>query len=185
MAYTDNDSVREVHMKTKLLTSCLAVVVCLLAVCSPAFAHHGSAAYDSKVTVLKNATVTKVNWGNPHTLVMFDVKDEKGEIGHWVLEGGAASAVSTSGWTKSAVEPGDVITVYLYAARNGKLVGRTGKVVLADGTELGDGGLFDQTATCDKDFTPGGSSSAACRPDGRKTQISEVDKNAKKDDGKK
>jgi hypothetical protein len=172
-------------MKTKLVTSCFALVVGLLAICSPMFAHHGSAAYESKVTILKNATVTKVNWGNPHTLVLFDAKDEKGEVRHWVLEGGAVSAISTTGWTKNAVEPGDVVTVYIYVAKNGAAVGRTGKVVLADGTELGNGDLFDQTATCDKEFTQGGSSSAACRPDGRKTQISEVDKDAKKDDGKK
>lgn len=167
-------------MKTKLVMSCFALVVGLVAVCSPMLAHHGSAAYESKVTILKNATVTKVNWGNPHTLVLFDAKDDKGEVRHWVLEGGASSAISTSGWTKNAVEPGDVITVYIYVAKNGAPVGRTGKVVLADGTELGGGDLFDQTSTCDKEFTAGGSSSAACRPDGRKTQISEVDKDAKK-----
>ena len=167
-------------MKSRRVASWFALVVGLLVVCSPMSAHHGSAAYDTKVTILKDATVTKVNWGNPHTLVMFDAKDEKGQVRHWVLEGGAASAVSTTGWTKNAVEPGDIITVYLYAAKNGAAVGRTGKVVLANGTELGDGGLFDQTATCDKEFTQGGSSSAACRPDGRKTQISEVEGKDKK-----
>ena len=162
------------------VASWLAAVVVFLAVCSSAWAHHGSAAYETKVTILKGATVTKVNWGNPHTLVMFDAKDEKGQVRHWVLEGGGASAVSTTGWTKNAVNAGDVITVHLYVAKNGAPVGRTGKIVLADGTELGDGGLFDQTSTCDKDFTPGGSSSAACRPEGRKTQISEVEGKNKK-----
>jgi hypothetical protein len=45
-------------MKSKLLTP-LALVVGLLAVCGPVFAHHGSAAYANTVLVLKDATVTK------------------------------------------------------------------------------------------------------------------------------
>ena len=157
-------------MKTKLVTF-FALAVGLLAVCTPIFAHHGSAAYDnSKLVVLKNATVTKVNWGNPHTLVLFDVKDDKGNVKHWVVEGGAASAVSTSGWTKNAVQPGDVITVYLYQVKNGAPLGRTGKVVLADGTVFGSGELEgDRASQCDKEFGPGGDEAAACRPEGRKT----------------
>src|ERR1700692_2295936 len=128
-------------MSARLITS-FTLVAGLLAVSSPIFAHHGSAAYDnSKLVVLKNAVVTKVNWGNPHTLVLFDVKDDKGNLVHWVAEGGAASAVSTTGWTKNAVQPGDVITVYLYQAKNGQPIGRASKVVLADGTALGAGYL--------------------------------------------
>jgi hypothetical protein len=152
-----------------------ASVVGLLAISSSAFAHHGNVAYDNtKLVELKQAVVTKVLWGNPHTLVLFDVKDDKGDVKHWTVEGDAASAVSSQGWTKNAVQPGDVITVYLYQARNGALVGRTGKLVLADGKAFGSGNLFDQERQCDKDFGPGGSGSAACRPDGRKTQTSDV-----------
>jgi len=158
-------------MKTKLVASFGLLVASLLAVGSPIFAHHGSAAYDNtKLVELKNATVTKVNWGNPHTLVLFDVKDDKGNVVHWVVEGGAASAVSTSGWTKNAVQPGDKITVYLYQVKNGAPIGRAGKVVLADGTVFGSGELEgDRPSQCDKEFGPGGDESAACRPDGRKT----------------
>jgi hypothetical protein len=157
-------------MKTKHVTL-FALAAGLLAICTPLFAHHGSAAYENaKEVVLKNATVTKVNWGNPHTLVLFDVKDDKGNVVHWVAEAGAASAVSTTGWTKNAVQPGDVITVYLYQAKNGQPIGRAGKVVLADGTTFGAGYLEgDRPSQCDKDFGPGGDEATACRPDGRKT----------------
>jgi hypothetical protein len=106
-----------------------------------------------------------------HTLVLFDVKDDKGNVAHWVVEGGAASAVSTTGWTKDAVQPGDIITVYLYQAKSGALVGRTGKLVLADGRVFGDAEDLgaNRPSQCDKDFGPGGNESAACRPGGRKT----------------
>lgn len=67
------------------------------------------------------------------------------------------------------MQPGDVITVDLYQAKNGTLAGRTGKFVLADGTVLGKGDLgADGPSQCDKDFVPGGNRSAAFRTDGRK-----------------
>ena len=48
------------------LTSSLALLGGLLAVCGPLWAHHGSAAYQTKVVELKAATVTKYVWSNPH-----------------------------------------------------------------------------------------------------------------------
>ena len=68
-------------MKARLIA--LSLLAGVLAVCFPVFAHHGNAAYDGTVTVLKNATVTKLVWANPHTLVLFDMKDDKGEVVHW------------------------------------------------------------------------------------------------------
>ena len=152
-----------------------AAVVAVLALCSAAFAHHGSASYDDNhVTVLKDATVTKINWGNPHIILLFDAKNDQGEVEHWVAEANGASAVSSSGWTKTAIQPGDTITVYLYRARNGRTIGRVGKVILADGTVFGTGELIgDRPSVCDKDFTTGGNESTACRPDGRKTNNNE------------
>jgi hypothetical protein len=80
--------------------------------------------------------VTKVLWGNPPTLLLFDATDDKGNVRHGVAEANAASVVSTSGWTKNAIQPGDTVTVVLYAARNGQPLGRVGKVVLSDGREF-------------------------------------------------
>ena len=155
-------------MKAKLTP--VVLVLAILAFAGPAFAHHGSASYSMQPTTFKDVTVTKVNWGNPHTLLMFDVKDDKGNLQHWVSEANAASAISASGWTKTAIKPGDTLTVVLYAAKNGQNVGRVGKVVLSDGREFGDGSLIgDRPSECDQDFTTGGNESAACRPGGRIT----------------
>jgi Family of unknown function (DUF6152) len=146
------------------------LLLAILAFAGPAFAHHGSAAYSQQPTTLKSVTVTKVLWGNPHTLLLFDAKDDKGVMQHWVAEANAASTISTSGWTKTAIQPGDTVTVVLYVAKNGRTVGRVGEVVLADGRQFGDGSLIgDRPSVCDKDFTTGGNESAACRPDGRIT----------------
>ncbi len=123
-------------MKTRLIAR--SVLAGVLAVCSPAFAHHGNAAYEGTVTVLKNATVTKLAWANPHTIVQFDVTDDKGEVAHWSAELGSPSALGNIGWNKSSLQPGDIITVYIHQAKTKNPVGRIEHVVLADGSQLRD-----------------------------------------------
>ena len=123
-------------MKTTLTT--LSILAGVLAVGSPAFAHHGNAAYDGSVVELKNATVTKLSWANPHTIIEFDVKDDKGQPVHWAAELGSPSALGLLGWSKTSVSPGDVITVFVHQAKTKNPVGRIERVVLADGSVLRD-----------------------------------------------
>ena len=113
----------------------------LLLVCVPLFAHHGAAAYSDQVAILKDSTVTKFIWANPHCIVMFDVKDEKGNVTHWAGEEGSPSAVGLLGWNRNSLQPGDVITVYIYPAKSGSPVGRLNKIILPDGKTLRDSQL--------------------------------------------
>jgi len=123
-------------MRTWLVT-CL-LLVCISMVCLPASAHHGNAAYSNKLTEFKNATVTKWSWANPHCIVEFDVKDDKGKVVNWTAETGSPEALRLAGWTKVSLKPGDVITIDLHATKTGEPAGRFTKIVLADGTVLGD-----------------------------------------------
>jgi hypothetical protein len=118
------------------------MVMAILGVSSAVFAHHGNAAYEtSKAVELKGATVTKFVWGNPHTFLMFDVKDDKGNVVHWAGEAGSPSSLGLLGWTKESVQPGDIVTVYIYQSKTGRPVGRLNRIVLADGTALKDSAL--------------------------------------------
>jgi hypothetical protein len=109
-----------------------------LAICGPALAHHGSAAYSDKLVEIKQATVTKFLWASPHCLINFDAKDDKGNVEHWVIETGPATNIGLIGWTKTTLAPGDVVDIYLYPAKSGSPVGRLNKILLPDGTELHD-----------------------------------------------
>lgn len=157
-------------MKIKF-AACVALVAAALAVATPSFAHHGSVAYDnSKVVTLKDGVVTKVNWANPHVLIMFDVKDDSGNVQHWVVEGGSPSAVSGEGWTNTTIQPGDKITAQIYQVKTGRPVGRMGKLTLASGKSFGTLDLTgDRPVNCSAESVNGGNEAAACRPDGRKT----------------
>lgn len=117
----------------------LALLGVPLAVGVPVLAHHGSASYKTdKVVVMKHAMVTRFLWANPHTMLLFDVKDDKGNVTHWAGEGGSPAAVRLLGWNKNSMQPGDVITVQLYPSKFESHVGRLNKIVLADGTTLND-----------------------------------------------
>jgi hypothetical protein len=100
-------------------------------------AHHGGNLYDTThATELKPATVTKFEWGTPHNQIYFDVKDEKGNLVHWVTSTEPPAVMSEKGWTRKSLKPGDEITAYVFAAKNGAPVGNLQKIVMADGKEL-------------------------------------------------
>jgi hypothetical protein len=124
-------------MKSKLFISAACAVV-VLVVSGTVLAHHGTPAYENKITELKQATVTKFAWANPHALIDFDVKDANGKVVHWVAETAAPQALRLIGWSKASMAPGDVITVYMYASKNGNPVGRLNHIILADGARLDD-----------------------------------------------
>jgi hypothetical protein len=131
-------------MRLKLFVA-LVTSLGVLASTTPVLAHHGNAAYDDKITEFKNATVTKVAWANPHALVDFDAVDAKGKPVHMVVETAAPQALRLIGWTKTSLNPGDVITVRMYVAKNGNPAGRLNKFILADGSELHDTQLGGDT----------------------------------------
>src|ERR1700737_1114109 len=114
---------RRGEMKTKLLTG-VALLAGILTVYGPVFAHHGAAAYEtSKPVMLKGAVVTKYSWINPHALIFFDIKDDKGNVQHWTTETGSPAAVSLAGWNRTSLKPGDVITIYVFQSKTGLPVG--------------------------------------------------------------
>jgi hypothetical protein len=130
----------EVAMKSRLFAFVVLSVVLLF--CGSLYAHHGNASLDTnKIVVLKNATVEKLVWANPHCIVVFNAKDDKGTVVHWAAEVGSPSAMNQMGWTRESMKPGDIITVYMFQAKTGNSVGRINKIVLADGTTLRDSAL--------------------------------------------
>jgi uncharacterized protein DUF6152 len=118
-----------------ITASIFFVVVGLLTISVPLFAHHGNAAFDSTSVTVKG-TVTEWTWGNPHCFVKFDVKDDQGNIVHWVAETSNPSDMIDRGWTKQSLKAGNEVTVTMQTVKSGKPIGRVQKIVLADGKVL-------------------------------------------------
>src|SRR5260370_38821062 len=116
------------------------IVVGLLVVSGPTFAHHGTANYDMTKVVTLKGTVTDFQFINPHTLILFDVKNEKGIVEHWQAEATSPNHLVRDAWTKNMVKSGDEITISGFRAKNGSTVMRFQKMVLANGQEITEGG---------------------------------------------
>ena len=119
------------------LIAAIFVAAGLLAAGAPLSAHHGNVSFDTSKKFTLKATVTEWFWANPHCFLKFDVRDEKGNIVHWVAETSNPSDMSNRGWSKATFKPGDHVTVTLTPVRNGRPVGRVLEVVLANGQTLG------------------------------------------------
>jgi hypothetical protein len=116
----------------------IPVLAALLGTTVALSAHHGDAAYAATPKEMKGCVITEFNWMNPHSLIKFDYKTESGQTQHWTMEIGSPPSMTLLGWSRTTLRPGDVITAYVYQAKTGLPVGRTNKVMLADGTVLAD-----------------------------------------------
>jgi len=115
--------------------SLLTTVAGLLLASISVLAHHGTAVYDTtKLTTLKG-TVTDFQFINPHSIILFDVKDGSGKVSKWVLEAGSGTSMSRKGWTRDLLKPGDQITATGNLAKNGSNTMRLLKIVLSTGKE--------------------------------------------------
>jgi len=114
----------------------LVATLGLLMVSTPASAHHGSAAFDAGKQVAMKGTVIRWVWANPHCFLSYDVKDETGNVTHWVVETSNPPDMINRGWSKETFKPGDEVTVTVEPVKNGKPAGRLLQVVLPNGKTL-------------------------------------------------
>jgi hypothetical protein len=112
------------------------LLVGLLVISVPLFAHHGGVAYDTGRKVTLKGTISNFEWTNPHSQVHLDVTDDKGNVAHWNFETQPPSILIHAGWHRDSLKPGDQVTLVATPAKNGSTIGLLSKVVLADGQEL-------------------------------------------------
>ena len=95
-----------------------------LALAGVVLAHHGRAGYANEIQTVKG-TVADVQWKNPHVFIGFDVKDDKGNVVHWLAELSSPSTMLAAGMSRTTLKTGDEIVI------NGKL-GVDSPIVLVD-----------------------------------------------------
>jgi len=61
-----------------------SVLVGLLAISGPVFAHHGAARWNTDEWATISGLVKEFDWQNPHPLLLLDVKSDKGAVETWL-----------------------------------------------------------------------------------------------------
>ena len=120
----------------KTCVTVFAAAVGLLIVAGPLLAHHANAVFDVGKRVTVKGTVTEWFWANPHCLLRLDVKDDNGQVVHWVAETQAPPNMIPFGWSKQSFAAGDEVTLTLEPVKNGAPLGRILQAVLPDGKTL-------------------------------------------------
>lgn len=120
---------------------CAWIVFALSIAAAPVtlLAHHGSAIYDETKGVTVNGVVTSWLWANPHCLLEFDVKNDKGETVHWTAEVSNPPDMIARGWSRKMFKPGDEVTAIMIVAKNGEPIGRIVRITVNGKTYEGFG----------------------------------------------
>ena len=79
------------------------------------FAHHAfSAEFDANRPIKLRATVTKMDWVNPHAWIYVDVKGADGKVTSWMIEAAAPNAMIRRGFSRESLPPGSEIIIEGY-----------------------------------------------------------------------
>ena len=119
----------------KLFLAPAFVILALVSGAVPLSAHHSWPVSTSQLVTVKG-TVVEFAWENPHPMITLEVRTDDGQLEKWLVGGPAINRMAANGWTKTTVQPGDVITGIGYQFANGQKIVRLERVVLADGREL-------------------------------------------------
>jgi len=129
-------------MTRKLVVPIFLMTVGLVAICTPMFAHHGTAGvYDFAHRITTKATVSQYIWANPHVQIYFVLKNDKGEEQTWGVETVSPGNALANGWTKKSFTPGDELLVSFVPAKGDRTFGTCPQFVfVATGKRLGGNG---------------------------------------------
>jgi hypothetical protein len=103
-------------MNTRVLS---VLAASLLAVSTPAFAHHSAAQFDlSNHNMYWTGVVKEFKPINPHAVVTIEVTDEKGTRAI-TFEGRSMSNMYRNGWRPGKVNVGDTVTINAAPRKDG------------------------------------------------------------------
>ena len=98
-------------------------------------AHHAVAGvYDLNKEVVLEGKLKKLNFVNPHASIVLTVADKKakGKLVDWTLTTASVTTLTTQGFSKGTIKPGDPLKVTILPAVNGNPAGFIRRLELGD-----------------------------------------------------
>ena len=113
----------------------LAVLLGFLVAGVAVQAHHAVAGiYDLNKEVVLEGKLKKLNFVNPHASIVLTVADKKakGKLVDWTLTTASVTTLTTQGFSKGTIKPGDPLKVTILPAINGNPAGYIRRLALGD-----------------------------------------------------
>jgi hypothetical protein len=96
-------------------------------------AHHAVAGiYDLNKEVVLEGKLKKLNFVNPHASIVLSVQDKNKKIVDWTLTTASVTTLTTQGFSKGTIKPGDPLKVTILPAINGNPAGYIRRLALGD-----------------------------------------------------
>jgi hypothetical protein len=124
-------------MRRKLVVAVGSLGLFLAGTAASVLAHHAFAAeFDAKKPVHFTGVVTRMDWINPHVWLHIDVKGSDGTVNRWAIEGGTPNVLFRRGFTKQSLQPGTMVVVNGYQAKDGTKRANGRDLTFPDGRRL-------------------------------------------------
>jgi hypothetical protein len=97
-------------------------------------AHHAVAGiYDLNKEIVLEGKLKKLNFVNPHASILLTVADKKTKkLVDWTLTTASVTSLTTRGFSKGTIKPGDPLRVTILPAHNGNPAGYIRRLQLGD-----------------------------------------------------
>jgi uncharacterized protein DUF6152 len=120
-------------MRFKRIRQLIAVgFVLVLPMLSAVSAHHSAALFEDKEIAAKGV-VADITWRNPHVLLYWDVKNDKGQVVRWVGEMASVTSVMADGLRRDSLKSGEEIIITFRPARAGTPESVIGSILRPNG----------------------------------------------------
>jgi Family of unknown function (DUF6152) len=113
-----------------------SLIASYLLISGVALAHHSGVMFDQTKEVTVKGAVKEFAFVNPHVSILLSVTDAKGVTSDWSFEAASVRGLVVSGWRKSSLHPGDVVTLVGHPLRDGRHGAQLVRAIFADGTVL-------------------------------------------------
>jgi len=99
-------------------------------------AHHSGAMFDETRTVTFEGVIREMQWTNPHSWLLVDVRGDDGTVTTWGFEAEGPSTLRRAGIRPSDLRAGAEITITGRPMKDGRTAALWVEAVLADGRKL-------------------------------------------------
>ena len=123
-------------MKRNSLQVLVAVMGLLLASTTVVAHHSVSAEFDTNKPIEFSGTLKMVEWTNPHSYTVLEVKAADGKVNLYRVETGAPNSLYRQGWRKDSVKIGTPVTFKGVRAKNPDSNNVNGVITLPNGKRM-------------------------------------------------